>query len=96
MPGTNTRPVKKTRQMLRSEDRIQAPLERYLPARLNGGAVHDGALLQLAEELDVSIATANYWLLKLGIRCAGVAVRPGDRVYAIAADGAERLALEVR
>ena len=89
-------PVRKTRQMLRSEYRIKAPLEHYLPARLNGGAVHDGALLQLAEELDVSIATANYWLLKLGIRCAGVAVRPGDRVYAISPDGAERLALEVR
>ena len=88
--------VKKTRQMLRSEDRIKAPLERYLPASTERQcAVHDGALLQLAEELDVSIATANYWLLKLGIRCAGVAVRPGDRVYAIAADGAERLALEV-
>ena len=89
-------PVRKTRQMLRSEYRIKAPLERYLPARLNGGAVHDGALLQLAEELDVSIATANYWLLKLGIRCAGVAVRPGDRVYAISPDGAERLVLEVQ
>ena len=89
-------PVRKTRQMLRSEYRIKAPLEHYLPARLNGGAVHDGALLQLAEELDVSIATANYWLLKLGIRCAGVAVRPGDRVYAISPDGAERLVLEVQ
>ena len=88
-------PVKKTRQMLRSEYRIKAPLEHYLPARLNGGAMYDGTMTQLAEDLGVSNATVNYWLLHLGIRCAGVAVRPGDRVYAIAADGAERLALKV-
>ena len=89
-------PVKKTRQMLRSEYRIKAPLEHYLPERLNGGAMYDGTPLELAEELDVCMATVNYWLLKLGIRCAGVAVRPGDRVYAIAADGAEHLVLEVQ
>ena len=88
-------PVRKTRQMLRSEYRIKAPLERYLPKRLNGGDMYDGTMTQLAEDLGVSNATVNYWLLNLGIRCAGVAVRPGDRVYAIAANGAERLALEV-
>ena len=48
-----------------------------------------------AHNLGISLATLGYWFMKLGIRWADVAVYPGDRVYAIDADGNERLALEV-
>ena len=86
---------KKTNLMLRAEARVQAPLERYLMDSLHGRPVSDGSMTTMAEELDISQATLGYWMLRLGIRSGQVAVVPGDRVYAVARDGSERLLLEV-
>ncbi len=86
---------KKTSRMLSVEARIECPLETYLWDRLNGVEFWDQSMALAAQDLGISKATLGYWLMKLGIRFAGVAVRPGDRVYAIDATGNERLALEV-
>lgn len=86
---------RKSRLMRETEARVGAPLEDYIPAQINGSRVHDGELTALAGEINVSKATLGYWMLKMGIRTAQMAVRPGDRLYAIAADGSERLLLEV-
>jgi len=80
--------------MRQAEARVGASLATYLPDQLNGVG-HDGAFTILAHDLGVSKATLGYWMLKLGIRMEDVAVRSGDRVYAVAADGSERLLLEV-
>ena len=69
---------KKTRKMLGVEAEQGERLEDLLP-RLIDERGQSGA----ADYLDVSKATLGYWLLKLGISIARVAVAPGDTLTII-------------
>ena len=69
---------RKTRKMLGVEAEQGERLEDLLP-RLIDERGQSGA----ADYLDVSKATLGYWLLKLGISIARVAVAPGDTVTII-------------
>ena len=69
---------RKTKQMLRVEAERGERLEDLLP-RLIDERGQSGA----ADYLDVSKATVGYWLLKLGISIARVAVAPGDTLTII-------------
>ena len=69
---------RKTKQMLRVEAEQGERLEDLLP-RLIDERGQSGA----ADYLDVSKATVGYWLLKLGISIARVAVAPGDTLTII-------------
>jgi hypothetical protein len=66
---------RKTLLMKRVEDRYGEDLEELLPRLV----MHLGGV-GAAEELDVSKATLNYWLLKLRLRVQRVVLRPGERV----------------
>ena len=87
--------MKATRLMRRAERKVKRPLKDYLLEGLNGGKMSDGGLVAMAEDLEISVSALGYWMLKLGVQVRGVAVVPGDRVYAIDATGNERLLLEV-
>ena len=69
---------RKTRKMLGVEAEQGERLEDLLP-RLIDERGQSGA----ADYLDVSKATLGYWLLKLGISIARVAVAPGDTLTII-------------
>ena len=69
---------RKTRKMLGVEAEQGERLEDLLP-RLIDERGQSGA----ADYLDVSKATLGYWLLKLGISIARIAVAPGDTVTII-------------
>ena len=69
---------RKTRKMLGVEAEQGERLEDLLP-RLIDERGQSGA----AAYLDVSKATLGYWLLKLGISIARIAVAPGDTVTII-------------
>ena len=69
---------RKTRKMLGVEAEQGERLEDLLP-RLIDERGQSGA----ADYLDVSKATVGYWLLKLGISIARVAVAPGDTLTII-------------
>ena len=66
---------RKTKKMLRVEERYQQPLEKMLPP-----LVTDQGLSATAEEIGVSKATLGYWLLKLGIDVQRVALAPGETI----------------
>ena len=69
---------RKTRKMLGVEAEQGERLEDLLP-RLIDERGQNGA----ADYLDVPKATLGYWLLKLGISIARIAVAPGDTVTII-------------
>ena len=87
--------MKATRLMTQAEQKVKRPLKDYLLEGLNGGQMLDGRFVEMAEELEISKSGLGYWMLRLGVQVRGVAVVPGDRVYAIDATGNERLLLEV-
>ena len=65
----------KTKLMLKVEEAYRRPLEALLPDLIN-----ERGLSATAQELGVSKATINYWLLKLGINVRRVALRPGESI----------------
>ena len=65
--------ARKTKLMVRVEDKYQRSLERLLPEMVN-----QNGLTATAQELGVSKATLGYWLLKLGINVRRVALAPGE------------------
>ncbi|MBI4336417.1 MAG: hypothetical protein HY683_01110 [Chloroflexi bacterium] len=65
--------ARKTKLMLRVEEKHGRPLEKLLPELVN-----ERGLSATAEELKVSKATLGYWLLKLGINVRRVALAPGE------------------
>jgi len=66
---------RKTKKMLRVEERYQQPLEKMLPP-----LVTDQGLSATADSIGVSKATLGYWLLKLGIDVQRVALAPGETI----------------
>lgn len=75
--------------------RVGMDPERYVRDWMDGYSSNEDTLRALANDLDVSMSTLGYWMLRWGIRMEYVAVVPGDQVYAIGADGSERLVLSV-
>lgn len=65
--------ARKTKLMLRVEDKYHRTLERLLPEMVN-----QKGLSATAQELGVSKATLGYWLLKLGINVRRIALAPGE------------------
>ena len=65
--------ARKTKLMLRVEEKYHRPLERLLPEMVN-----QKGLSATAQELGVSKATLGYWLLKLGINVRRIALAPGE------------------
>ena len=63
----------KTKKMVGVESELGRPLEKVLPEM-----VTELGLSATADELEVSIATLSYWLLKLGINVRRVALAPGE------------------
>ena len=70
-----TRPIHKTKLMLRVEVTQGRSLEDLLPELVN-----EYGLSRAADRLNVSKATLNYWLLRFGILTRHVALRPGQRL----------------
>lgn len=64
---------RKTKMMLRVEERHHRPLEKLIPEMMN-----TKNLTETARELGVSKATLGFWLLKLGINVRRVALAQGD------------------
>ena len=64
---------RKTKLMLKVEERYKEPMEKLLPRLVN-----EMGLSATAAELKTSKATVGYWLLKLGINVRRVAVSPGE------------------
>ena len=83
---------RKTNLMRQAEKLIGEDVESYVRRQIADGDVH---LQQLADDLDVSLSTLGYWMMRWHIWLAYVAVFPGDRVYAIDEYGNERLVLVV-
>ena len=65
--------ARKTKLMLRVEEKYHRPLERLLPEMVN-----QKGLSATAQEMGVSKATLGYWLLKLGINVRRIALAPGE------------------
>ncbi len=65
--------ARKTTKMAQVEERFRQPLEKLLPELIN-----EYGLTLTAAQLDVSKATLNYWILKLGIQVRRVALAPGE------------------
>ncbi len=65
--------VRKTKKMLRVEEKFNQPLEKLLPEM-----VTEQGQSATAEYLGVSKATLGYWLLKMGITVRRVALAPGE------------------
>lgn len=71
---TITRPIRKTKMMLRVEAQFGEKLERLLPRIMNEKGYN------AADDLGVSKPTLGYWLLKLGIDYRRVVVSPGEEI----------------
>ena len=65
--------TRKSKLMMKVEERHRRSLERLLPDMIN-----DQGLSATAAALGVSKATLGYWLLKLGISVRRVALAPGE------------------
>ena len=66
---------KKTKLMLRIEEKLDQPIERLLPQMIS-----ERGVAETARQLDVSNATISYWMLKMGIEIRRVAVAPKEAV----------------
>jgi hypothetical protein len=75
-------PYKKTPKMLEVEEYLGGPLEETLA---NG--INNTGQSQVADDLGISKATLGYWLLKFGIQMRRVALKPGEDVRIVSADG---------
>ncbi|HJM52579.1 MAG TPA: hypothetical protein QGI07_00940 [Dehalococcoidia bacterium] len=69
--------ARKTKKMLDVEKRMLngRELERAIPEMLN-----DVGFTETANNLKLSKATLNYWMLKLGIEVRRVALAPGEEI----------------
>ena len=67
--------MRKTKLMTEKEERLGQPLEKALPELL-----FDHTQTEIAEMLDVSLATLAYWILKLHLRLQRVALAPDEYV----------------
>ena len=69
--------ARKTKKMLDVEKRMLngRELERAIPEMLN-----DAGFTETANNLKLSKATLNYWMLKLGIEVRRVALAPGEEI----------------
>ena len=65
--------TRKSKLMLRVEERYKRPLEQLLPEMYN-----DMGLPAMAEEMEVNKGTLWYWLLKFGVSVRRVALAPGE------------------
>ena len=67
--------VRKTKLMLRIEEKYGQPLEKLLPRLYN-----ERGLPAMAAEFGISKGTIWYWMLKFGINIQRVAVSPDEHL----------------
>ena len=67
--------MKKTRLMKAAEAKLHEPLEKALPPLIN-----ELGIKGTATRLGVSIASINYWAIKLGIAYHHIALSPGETI----------------
>ena len=66
---------RKTKMMLEVEHKLGEPLEHTIPRLVN-----ESGITHAAQQMGVSKATVNYWMLKLGIRVQRIAITPGEEI----------------
>ncbi|MCH7604417.1 hypothetical protein IID24_00245 [Patescibacteria group bacterium] len=70
--------ARKTTKMVTVEERFEEPLETILPPMIT-----EKGMSATAKELNVSLATLSYWVLKLGIVIITIALAPDERIEII-------------